>query len=344
MRALYTGLIAALVLLPAPGQAASTIAAPTIAPTLSELEALCPGVGANPLRFGQLDRGQQYRPEGPALAEFGPPEQTYTSWSGLLAALTIRAASPDGAINQRWFEGVEAALRAGGWSKFADPKLATPLDEGILFEKATGSNADARQLVFEVAIPGALMLRCGDQNLLRIDRAEADGELAPGSPRPAPLAPAEPAPLPNPADCDRAALLEAIGHKDRIDEASPAFVQFDARSVQTANEARDAERDYRWVVWKLLQSGRVDNERLWQIEEQAAPLDVDALEEDMGEFLQFAGEASRARDRGDAKAVCLAFVPLVVSRARSDQRKAARHRILISALETEARKLGVSLD
>lgn len=335
--------------LPVLGVIAWLVAQPVFAapPTLVDLEGLCPGRSVNDAQFGLDDGDTSALGTVPAgLTEFHRREPSYTSWSRQLAAITVRAASPDGSANLRWQEAIASELRAGGWIPLADPALATPLEDGMLFEKTRRDGVDARRLLFEVAIAGARMLRCGDQALLRLDRDEAEGRLATGSARPLELLPESPARLPGSEDCTRPELLAAFAgdNGDGVDDDAPAFVRFSARADQAARASSHAHRLQRWLAWRMLRSGRIDQERLWDIEQEVAPHKIDSIERDFGDLLSGAGVAFKARERNDARGMCEAFVQIIIAQVRAEERNLERHKAISVALEAEAERLSIPLN
>ncbi len=331
--------------------------APALAqqPTIAFVDAakaasLCPGLGLTGMVLG-ASRAQQDQTLARRLnnlpADFAPfteAELDFTAWSDRLAGVTYRAASPDGDVNRAWAEALEDNLLSAGWTPLDSRDLASPLAfDGKLFKKRVEGPQGARTLLLEFDIPGALMLRCGDLDLFEIGQEESEGRLAPGTPRPVAPPTAPPAPLPKAADCDDPALLAAFETPNQVDESAPAFRAFIAGGEQIFARKRHGERLRAWLTWTLLGSGRVDQERIWDIEEAATP-DDDAQTPLLQGLLGAMGGTVEAMQTGDAGKTCRSLVSVMAATAEKDEYDATRDARINQALEAEARRLRIAVD
>ncbi len=280
-----------------------------------------------------------------SYAPFAQAELDLTDWSDRLAAITWRAASPDGYVNQRTMDAFRAGMAAAGWAETVQGDLMSPLGfDAIMFEKDLPTNLGVRRMLVEFDTPGALMLRCGDAELMELDLAERDGQLAPGSPRPVVPVLGPPAALPDDSACGDPAVQAAFSEDDQIDENNPALRQLQAAMLPVSAARSTGERLTVWLKWKLLGSGKVDDAALWDIQDRAVPADGDALTGEFTRFLEGANGLMQARKAGDRAQACRAFLGMLREHHAGDLRKVAEAARVNAAFEAEAARLGVALD
>lgn len=317
----------------------------------AQVEGLCPGVGLPGTVLGASRSAQD-----PAFvnglnqlpARFPPfsnAELDLTNWSDRLAAITWRGASPDGDVNQRTMDAFRTAMTAAGWVETVQGDLMSPLGfDAVLFEKDLPTNLGVRRMLVEFDTPGALMLRCGDAELMELALAEREGKLVPGSPRPAAPMPFAAAPLPDDAVCADPAVQAVFADDDRIDENNPVLRQLMAATEGPRAANRAGERLNVWLKWKLLGSAKVDADALWTVQEQASAHDGDAMTEELTRFLQTGVALMEARKAGDRARTCQAFLGMMRHQHARDVREAAQWVKVNAAFEAEAARLGVTLD
>ena len=349
MRAALLGLAAGASLLAALPVSAEQPALHTITP--AQVEGLCPGVALPGSVLGAPRSAQD-----PAFvsvvsqlpARFSPfsnAELDLTNWSDRLAAITWRGASLDGAVNARTMEAFRAAMTAAGWAETVQGDLMPPLGfDAVMFEKDLPTNLGVRRMLVEFDTPGALLLRCGDAELMELALAERDGKLAPGSPRPAAPLPVIAAPLPGDAVCADPAVQAVFADNDQIDENNPVLRQLMAATEGPSAANRAGERLNVWLKWKLLGSGKVDADALWTVQEQVSAHDGDAMTEELTRFLQTGVALMEARKAGDRAGTCKAFLGMMRHQHARDLREAAQWVKVNAAFQKEAARVGVALD
>ena len=353
MRYTRTGLAVLALTASIASPAAARAAVPPIAvPDAAMIERLCPGTSPTWLKLG-IAREQQDRAVLASLdaldARFAPftdIEQDYTNWSGRLAALTYRAPSPDGDANRAWIDAMTAMLEASGWQTSTRREIAAPaVFETRLFEKPVKIDGETRQFLLEIDAAGALMLRCGDVALLEIGRAETEGRLAPDAPRPKPPLETGAAPaLPDRARCKDQALQGAFA-RERINEYAPEIDALSEASLWIGARESYGRRLNVWLKSKLVDSGQLTLDRLWEIEEALMPArDAgEAVENEFTGFLTAAAAMATAQKAGDSHGICTAFVDVMLAQIAKDQREITRWARLNEALEAEAKRLGIAL-
>ena len=308
----------------------------------------CPTLGQPGLRLGE-PRWRQDQALVARLkklpAEYAPfteADLDYSEWSGRLASITYRGESPDGAVNVAWMAGVEKNLREAGWTESTGNDLSAAfLSNPKSFEKQVNTSQGSQMLFLEFEANGAVMLRCGNARLVEISKEERDGQLEPGTPRPV-TAPTTPAPLPNQGDCASPAVLAAFSQPGKVDESSPAIRALTLGGHQRAEQALEIERLHTWLSWKLRMSGKVDQERLWKIEETVAASEGKDNAGTEAKALLHA-LSSAAQGQGSPAATCRSMVALMNSMGEMDEREIARRSRINRALEAEARRLGIDL-
>lgn len=319
--------------------------------TAAQVEGLCPGVGLPGTVLGAARAAQDPALVGtmgqlPArFAPFAEAELELTDWSDRLAAITWRGASPDGDVNARTMEAFRAAMAAAGWSETVQGDLMSPLGfDAVLFEKDLPTNLGLRRMLVEFDTPGALMLRCGDAELLELALAERGGQLVPGSPRPALPAPGPRAALPDDTACADPGVQAVFADDDRIDESNPVLRRLMAAGEQSSAMSQAGKRLNTWLKWKLLGSGKIDDAALWAVQDRAEAPDGASLTREMTGFLEAAGAMMQARKAGDRAQTCRAFLDVVRLQHTRAQREAAKWAAINGAFEAEAARLGIALD
>ncbi|QYU68511.1 hypothetical protein J4558_27590 [Leptolyngbya sp. 15MV] len=257
-----------------------------------------------------------------------------------------RGAGFEGMENLTWREDVGAALAGAGWALVAEPEF-DPMGAPTVYARAFDTATGPRAMTVEFDTPGAFELRCGDSALIALMRAEADGELAPGSPRPLPPVPLDPAALEAwlaRIDCADAEIAGAFAQTDQIDAALVVL----ERRVGKAPEI-DAEADYQrrlgtWLRWTMRNSGAISQEELWAVEEAATPADASAEILEATAILELTAELMKAQQARDGKALCNGVRQMAETIHRTSTNSAAREQALNAALEAEARQRGIAID
>jgi len=313
---------------------------------------LCPVTGMPGLKLGgtraeqppELLRSLRLLPD--SFRPFTEAELDETPWSGRIAAITYRAASPDGDVNDALLEGFDETMTRAGWEPMVLGDTIMPMSVlgGRTLERDVEGGQGKQRLLLEFDASGALALRCGDPALLGQAKREQDGTLEPGSPRPVPP-PFDPGlRLPEPAACQSPALQRLTVEKAKFDEEAPEIVPFLAATMQESDRAQFGKRLNTWLEWKLLGSGKLDDNRLIDLREAAAKANVDGEMRQMMEFLAIGGELAEARESGDAAKSCEALRKLMTfEHAKSRQQVAYWDRVN-TALEAEAKRLGIGLE
>lgn len=332
---------------PAMGQEA---AKPAI--TAELVSRLCPVTGMPGLKLGATRQEQPtellrgLRPLPASFAPFTEAELDTTAWSDRAAAITYRAASPDGDVNEQLLYDFDDTMQAAGWSGTVTDKTILPLSGfgGRTLEREVEGPEGKRVLLLEFSAGGALALRCGDPALLELDQRERDGTLEPGTFRPAAPPYDSSLRLPDAAACRSIAVQEATVDRDKFDEAAPEMVPFLAAAMQEADRSFFGKRLMTWLEWKLLGSTKVTDDGLVKIKEKAARADIDAEMGRMMQFLALGGELAKAREAGDKFASCDALRQLMAFEYQGHQAKWAYWSRVNTALEAEAKRLGIALD
>ncbi|WP_137870482.1 hypothetical protein [Sphingopyxis sp. 2PD] len=317
-----------------------------------QIEQLCPGLKMTELSLG-LPRSQQNThflkqvnrlPE--AFAPFTEADVEFTPWSGLLAGITYLGVSPDGDVNQSLAAALESSLLAAGWTTSERTDFASPLGfNSQYFSKEVETPQGMRELFIEFDTPGALLLRCGDRRLFNIQKREYEGELEPGSKRPRqPLAANKDAKIAAESDCDDILLLEAFGKAGIVDETSPAFADFIAGGASLSAYENYKGRIVTWLKWSLLDSKRIDRDRMWKLEDEAGRGRTEQTLAAIGSLLEAVAQVGAASEEGDSKAVCKSFVGVMRAQADADRRKIAYHEQITKLLEQEAARVGLNLE
>lgn len=345
--------LAALTMLAQPALAqvpATEAPVPTISAEL--VSRLCPVTGALGLKLGAV-RGDQppelLRSLRRLPAEFAPfteGELDTTAWSGRVAAITYRAVSPDGDVNDRLLEAFDDTMTTAGWTGVALGDTITPLSSlaSRTLEREVEGPDGKRALLLEFDASGALGLRCGDPALLELDQRERDGTLEPGSLRP--VAPQfDPAlRLPEADACQSPAIRRLTTSPDKLDEDTPEVAAFAGAVSQESDRAQFDKRLNTWLEWKLLNSGKIDENRLVELRTKAAKQNIDGEMKSMMYLLELAADIADARENNDEFKACEAMRKFLVL---DHGKLRAQHQYWTSVnagLEAEAKRLAIALD
>lgn len=223
---------------------------------------LCPVTGMPGLKLGatrneqppELLRSLRRLPDG--FAPFIEAELETTAWSGRVAAITYRAASPDGDVNEQLLYDFDDTMQPAGWGGTVTDKTIMPLSAlgGRTLEREVQGPDGKRMLLLEFAADGALALRCGDPALLEQSRRELDGTLEPGTPRPVAPAYDPKLRLPDPAVCQSPGVQQVFAGTGKLDEDTPELANLAAAGSQESERAHLTKRLNTWLEWKLLGS------------------------------------------------------------------------------------------
>lgn len=324
-------------------------AAETPAIKADRVESLCPlsgGLGPLAGRLGEELPLAEYGPYenlGPAFAPFAFAETELTSWSRRLYAVTYRAAHDGKTDLLAWQSDVVRALEASGWRTVPadDPIKGRTYDSPTLI-KSFGDRDQPRRMVVEIEASGSFMLHCGDYDLMQLDTEEEGERLAPGSPRPA-IGPAPAAAaLPRPTVCETKEWRDAFAAVQSLDQLGPTLIARLPGGLPPPEAGFQAQRLNTWLHWKMIGSGRFDQDAIWQIEARAAaPRDAD---KDFAGFLTQSSSVLNADARNDPVARCRTLLAFVTMQFETDRKEAARIGKVNAALEQAARAKGVSID
>ena len=340
----------ALAVLPALGGplAPAAHAAVTI-PSVQTIETqLCPVGGTTSLRLGHGQAAQDpalrkaFSIGGTPIAPFEEARAVYTPWSDQLSAIEFNGASPDGDDNRNFIERMTAQLEANGWVRAEGPKaFASHMMNPVVYAKDLPTADGPRRFLLQFDAPGAVLLNCGGLDLLKLSEEESQEVLAPGSPRPTPPQGHDQS-LANlrPQDCDDPAFREKMMARLTAGDRSGV--------TDSMDEASDLERYQSrlriWLRWKMAESGKINHQALWDIEEKVAPREAARMEKD---FIAFAGSVvalDKARNQGDAAAECRAMAALAAAETGKSGSEAARLAKINAAFEAEASRLEIKLD
>lgn len=340
--AAWPGLLALAALSASPAQAAVTI------PSIETIETrLCPVGGAGALRLGLSAPAQDpalrkaFSGTNAPIAPFGEARAIYTQWSERLSGIEFNGASPDGVDNLVFVEGMIEQAEAAGWTRMERKAPGSLMMEPEVFQKLLSTADGPRLMVLEFEASGNVALRCGDPELFKISDDEGLEQLAAGSPRPVmPDGPAHPLGSLRPEDCARPEirdnLLKVLNDGDRPELTG---------AMDQANMAERFQSRLRtWLRWKMVNSGKTDDQVLWEIEEKVAPKTIDQIEMEFGDLAGSIVAIDEARKKGDAEGECRALARMVGGTARGSSAEAIRLAKVNAALEAEAKRLGITLD
>ncbi|HSM53972.1 MAG TPA: hypothetical protein VK839_07320 [Erythrobacter sp.] len=340
----FGGVLPAIVVF-AHGSAA--VAAVPPVPSAQQVEALCPGLGGNQLTFGIAEENVTeaalaQAQERAVAAGFEKAQLQYTSWSNKLYGVEYVLDVPGGDDLSDWGDLFGEMIMERGWA-FSEDSF-TPLSAGRYEKEIDGERVLGVELGLHSTHRGITLL-CADGELQLEDQAERDGALAPGSPRPA-------APPPQPPldeflarlDCTDPALLDLFAKAEDMDDAG-ALVE--ARLGPPSGmhaEANYQNRLVKWLRWRLLASGEIDEAALWAIEEQAAALYPLNITEGLVELMGTLGNVLEAQQSKDMGALCQAYRQAMLVTNEQSGEDARRDAALAAALEAEARRRGIAID
>ena len=318
-------------------------------PSVSSVEALCPGQEGNPLQFGTpedaLDPASLARLEERARAAgFEKVEPQFTSWSGKMLGVELIRDVPDGAALDQWGESFHDRLTKAGWIVSEDTFMA---GAEAHYEKEIAGDAEPELLAIEVSLHGVrrgITILCADAGLQVENQDEIDGVLAEGSPRPVP-------PPPQPAleeflarlDCEDPALLDAFAKAMNLDDAG-ALVE-----TRLAPEEVTAQADYQfrtvtWLRWRMLGSGKVPESVLWDIEEQVREQHPLNFEDDLLAMAKILEEVMEAEKAKDPAKLCAGYKGMVAYLFNQSAHEERSNSALAVAYEAEAARRGIPLD
>ncbi|QIG53261.1 hypothetical protein G6N82_03040 [Altererythrobacter sp. BO-6] len=332
------------------GSGAPALAARPTPNSFGEIEALCPSVGTTGLTFG-LTREQQNQT---ALAKVTAEDPTrlfreamadYSSWSDRLYRLSWYSAmeESDQVDGVEWQLGLAQMLEKGGWRDLADDVRYDPRWQEWRYAKEFMIDGEPRQLLIEIEMSGNYAVTCSDIELNTMADNEGLGLLEPDSPRPAMVEVAR-AVLPDPSTCDRPEIHDMFSTNEKLEAAGHKLDEIFPKANAEGDAARFGERLRTWLVWKMLESGKIPQEDIWQVEEGLYPDASEERQDDLIGFLEDAGAIMEAQKQGDGQTVCQKFLSLFAKQRAADERQAARWAKLNAALEAEAVRRGIALD
>lgn len=337
---------------PLPALAQSSDAPPAPAISADLVARLCPAMGLTGLKLGaprsaqppELLRSLRRLPA--QLAPFTEAELEVTTWSGRVAGVTYRAASPDGEINSALLESFDSIMLADGWELSVTDETVSPMSilGGRALERTVEGPEGKRQLLLEFDASGALALRCADRALLAQAKRELDGTLDQGSPRPQRPSYDSALKLPEPAACDSPALQRLAASRENMDEYAPEMVTFAAAAMRDSDQAQWGKRLNTWLEWRLLGSGKITDDKLTALREKYARSGAEDEMRMTMELLGIMGEVAEAREHGDQRGSCLALRKMMVFESAKNKAEADFWQRVNTALEAEAKRLGVVLD
>ncbi|MCU0733286.1 MAG: hypothetical protein MUE84_17120 [Hyphomonas sp.] len=320
----------------------------------SELvDRLCPFTGQPGLVLGAtlqaqpagLERSLRNLP--PESAPFTRGQLELTPWSRRIAAITYSAPhtlDPDQAEALR--TSVYQALTAVGWQETeVNSEQILPLNivDKAAFERIVPSSVGPQKLLLEFAIDGSIELRCGDPQLLILAQQEREGRLEPGATRPVAPPYDETKKLPDAAICQTQRLQQFALAQGGADEFSPEFVDFGGAAFEESERSGHGERVKTWLEWKLLRSGKITEDRLNELHKPYLPL-REAGVESMMQMLVHTVAFGEARERGDGQAACEAMRQVILMEHARNRTEIVYWEKVNTALEGEAKRLGVALD
>lgn len=320
--------------------------------TADKVERLCPVTGSPGLALGdpsdhqptELKRG--LRQLSADLAPFTKGRLELTPWSERVTAVTYSAEPGDTDQHGELLEAFDAMMIAAGWQPVTvDNEKMLPLN--ILDQRAYRREVMAKNgpqtLLVEFATDGAVQMRCGDPALLELAQREREGRLDPGSPRPI-APPFDPARrVPDAKICKTARLQEFALAKSGLDEFSPDIYEFGSAAFESRRRAGHGKRLNTWLEWKLLGSGRVSEDRLFELQEPFAKLREIGLGKMMQMLVPVTAFAN-AREQGNGEAACEAMRQVLVAETKQSLADIAYWDKVNAALEAEAKRAGAALE
>lgn len=181
---------------------------------------------------------------------------------------------------------------------------------------------------------------CEDMAMVETHAREVFGDLPPGTPRPAPPA------SPRPAALDPALCATAEGRAS-IDAITSGGDQ-DALTRYIVERMNYMERIVTWETDRLEKSGKVSKDRMLQLLSSAftgkgagdalAGLNV------VTEMLELAEKAEELRAAGDLPGACRTTLQTLAGMEKVEKATATQWAGMETAIDAEARRLGISLD
>ena len=318
-------------------------------PSPASVEALCPGGEGNPLQFGTaegeidstlLDSAKQHA----RSAGFEDVEPQFTNWSDKLLGVELIRDVPDGAALDQWGDDFHERITAAGWTVSEDPFMA---GSQARYEKEVAGDTEPRLLAVEVSLHGirrGITLLCADAALQVKNQDELDGVLAEGSPRPV-----APPPLPPldefmaRLDCEDAATLDAFAKAVSLDDAG-ALAESRLKPEGINAQANYQYRLVKWLRWRMLASGEIDELVLWDIEDGIREQYPIYFEEDLAMMAEIASGITAAEKAKDPEKLCNSYKTIVGFAARQSAHEERSNAALAAAFEAEAKRRGIALD
>ena len=319
--------------------------------SIDRIESLCSSAGSSAFVLGK-PRSPEARAalEGsdgiPAVGEapFVEAWPTYTAWSDRLAKIAWYPDFKEPVKATDWLDRMTEVLKAGGWQE-VDPDFVSALPEWRTpeFTKEFAGDEVPTTIQIQVEAVSSYRFECTTPQLARLHDDEAQGILEPGTQRP--LAPALiEKPQLDPAICDTPEFQELMTSNRKLEESGFELGEI-IPVVDPDNEAmRYGERLRTWLVWRMTGSGKVDWNRVWEIEEAVAPPQENEQLASMLGFLADAGEMIRAEEDGEKVRSCRLMLEMAGKQREKNAEAVARLDKINTALEAEARRLGIPLD
>lgn len=319
--------------------------------TSEQIDSLCTNVGSDGLALGSIhsgDIGTKVDFAGEAVsagrAPFLEAWPSYTAWSDRLAKVEWYAAFEETVDPVDFLERMATVLGSGGWTP-SELGLDSSRPEWRTLVFTKGETSDGRTAIRQIevqAVPN-LSFECSTAELAQLYEEEGQGILAPGSLRPQPPAIEERLPI-DPASCETPEMQAILSTNGSFAEAGYSLEKIVPAEDPENKSKRYGERLRTWLVWKMIASGKIDHERIWQIEDAAAPDPEDDRAGLMLEFLENAGKFIDSGKAGDKITSCRLIFGMMAKQREIDAAAAARLQDINVALEAEARRLGIPLD
>lgn len=322
-------------------------------PQSPRLERLCHPAGSFDHRFGdvgvrgssRLENSLGAGPELPAeAAPFTRTSALATPWSERLAQVGYELDADSDEQAEYFLLLMEQAAKEVGWKPAAD--LQDPGKVPIYLMAAAGDRTFVLPGIDGVLasfsrLGRTIMVTCAHKGLLRENAEEALGKLPVGTPRPD-----APPPLAVPdghtaADCGR------------VDVQREMLTLLDGRAneplARVLRRANQAERLTQWKQWKLQSSGKVDSERLLALTVKAAESgspggDILAAFSIFPEMLAAMERLAAEADAGQREAACRSAFKFVGILQEAEKITTRQWAALNTALDAEARRVGVKLE
>ena len=345
----FGGVLPAIVVF-AHGSAA--VAAVPPVPSAQQVEALCPGLGGNPLAFGTAEgnvteAALAQAKELAVAAGFEKAQLQYTSWSHKLYGVEYVLDVPGGDDLSDWGDLFGERIMERGWDFSEDP--FTPLSAGR-YEKEIDVDDGQWVLGVELGLHSThrgITLLCADAKLQLEDKNERDGELAPGTQRPKPPSPKKVQAAKDYVarfDCDNAEFVAALSAAEELDDNGPIVEALLGPVVDLEPESSYQSRLGTWMRWTMRHSGKITEEEIWAIEDVVAQNIGWNPAEQFTEFLGSFVDVVSAQEAGDGAGKCRGLRTMFLSDRDGSSNEGRRNAAVNAALEAEARRRGIAID